>query len=209
MNKLWRAGLYMTGGLWLSLLLCSPLTAGNSEALLTALTDRLTIQTVLNGHFRQSKQLPFLEQPFISEGNFQLSHSKGLHWQVHTPMSSLMVVIDGQVSIDHQTVRDHGIGQLISQLMLGFMDGNLSALLRFFEISGNLQSSPWHLELTPKGRLAQAMQHIQLTGEQYLQQIRITETAGASTIIELFDIRPETDMSKTVPDNGEHRDGTD
>lgn len=161
-----------------------------TSALLDELSGRLHTRQSLAGEFRQSKHLPFLEQPFVSEGDFTLDPERGLNWQVREPMPSLMQVRGSRVTLDGRAVRDHGMGQLISRIMLGFMHGDLSGLETYFAVRGDLEPTPWKLQLQPRGRLGEAVDRIELRGDTYLQRIEIIEREGTATAIEFSHVRP-------------------
>lgn len=178
------------------------LSADTDVELLDALTGRLDLQPALRGEFRQFKQLPFLDQPFVSTGTFQLSRSEGLIWQVLTPGPSLMEVRESKVTLDGHAVQDHGIGGLMSRLMLGLMDGDLAGVTRYFSLQGDATSTPWQLTLTPRGRLSRALQAVQLSGDRYLQELVIVEVGDASTAIEFTEVHPPLDAK--ADNSGDH-----
>ncbi len=189
--------------------------ADDALDLLEAVSERLSRQKSLEGEFRQRKQLPHFERPFESTGNFRLSRDKGLYWQVESPAPSVMEVHEGRVVLDGRTVQDHGVGKLMSQLMLGFMDGDLSGVTPYFDIDGELYDSPtrhgrdegaeasaagdsgWQLQLTPRGRLARVMTAVNLAGDRYLQHIEIAEAGGSTTFIEF---QPQSAPRFPVPE---------
>ncbi|WP_157976648.1 outer membrane lipoprotein carrier protein LolA [Parahaliea mediterranea] len=149
------------------------------------LARQLTPRQAIRGHFEQTRQLPFLQQPFRSSGQFSLAASGRLVWQVEEPAPSRMEVDASGVQLDGNSVDDHGIGQLLSRLMLSFLSGDLSGLQRHFEVTGLQPGPPWQLELRARGRLQQAIAGLSLDGGEYLQSIRIHEADGSSTLIQL------------------------
>lgn len=178
----------------LTLLLCyclaGPVGAAEDSPTLESLAAQLRPEKAIRGRFEQAKQLPFLQQPFLSTGHFYLDALGSLDWQVEQPAASRMQVTGAGVSLDGRPVRDHGIGQLISRLMSSFLSGNLAGLQRYFSLKSVDQSPPWHIELTAKGRLQQAIEGVSLSGGDYLESITIREAGGGSTAISLSDITP-------------------
>jgi len=174
--------------------------AASAEPLLNQLSDRLLLRESLSGQFRQYKHLPFLEQPFESSGHFALDDAGGLRWQVEQPMPSLMLVRDDSVTLDGKPVKDRGTGQLITLIMRGFMVGELDGLLRYFSVSGDLDRTPWVLELKPTGRLSAVIRGVTLQGDTYLQRIEILEPESAQTVIEFCDVHPGATPQDAVED---------
>ncbi len=154
------------------------------EQLLDQVAQRLTVGSGLQGRFLQEKHLAFLQQPFISSGEFSLDRSEGLRWQVLEPLKSLMLIDGSRVLLDGQRMDDHGIGQLIELIMLGLMEGQLDGLSRYFDIAGKISSTSWQLSLQPRSsRLKYLLQHIELRGEDHLQEIEIFEQGDNRTVI--------------------------
>jgi hypothetical protein len=187
---------------WLSVILFLSMCAlaESSPQLLDELSQRLTIGAGLEGEFKQEKHLAFLNSPFISSGHFSLDHLKGLRWQVVEPLESLMLVEDGSVELNGSPVRDHGIGRLMAMIMLGLMDGKLTNLNKYFDVTGELSADNWSISLEPhSARLQLALEHIDLRGDQYLREIEIFEHGDNRTVILFTEVR-QTYSGESAPD---------
>jgi hypothetical protein len=157
------------------------------------------VATSLQGHFQQVKHLKFLQQPFVSSGEFSIDRSAGLRWQVLEPLASLMVVDGSKVLLDGKPVDDHGIGRLMGMIMFGLMEGKLGTVEEYFAITGDVSASQWRLTLAPRSaRLKLALQRIELRGDDYLREIEIFERDDNRTVIVLSSLR-ELNSKKTRP----------
>ena len=168
--------------------------AGNCAApageVLTEVTQRLSVATSLQGYFQQTKHLEFLQQPFISSGEFTIDRSAGLRWQVLEPLASLMVIDGSKVLLDGKPVDDHGIGRLMGMIMFGLMEGKLDTVEEYFAITGDVSANQWKLSLAPRSaRLKSALQRIELRGDDYLGEIEIFERDNNRTVIVLSSLR--------------------
>ncbi len=161
---------------------CLPALAG--PELLQAVAGRLEYRQGVAGAFTQSKYLSFMSRPLVSSGHFSLSADAGLRWQVEAPVSSLMTVRDGVVTLDGQPVQDSGVGRLMARIMRGFMHGELEQISEGFSVSGELQPAHWSLALAPRNPLmATVISEIRVRGDTYLQWVEVRETSGNSTTI--------------------------
>jgi hypothetical protein len=177
------------------LLLClavvaTAVAASEEEALLQELATRLQFHHGLAGQFHQEKHLHFMNRPLVSTGEFSVSRTDGLTWQVQEPVSSLMTVQGREVRLDGIPVRDQGVGQLIAEIMLGFMDGDMTALARSFSVTGDTSGDVWRVSLEPDTVLMRSvLQRIALSGDSYLEQIEVIENDTGSTLIRFDQVR--------------------
>jgi len=163
----------------------------NRQNALESIAQRLTIESRIEGRFRQEKHLAFMQNPIVAEGDFSLSRSEGLTWQVITPVSSLMQVRGREVLLDGERVQDHGIGRMMSRLMLGFMEGDLAGVTGLFDVQIENPEQEWRIQLEPKAeRLKRVFDRIDLSGDSYLRQIDLHEADGNSTRISFSEVRP-------------------
>lgn len=161
-----------------------------SGQVLAQVAQRLVVGTSLQGNFTQEKHLAFLQEPFVSSGEFSIDRTEGLHWQVIEPLASLMVVDDSKVLLDGRPVNDHGIGQLMGLIMFGLMENRLDTVADYFAITGEVSANHWRLSLQPLSpRLKSVLQHIELHGDKYLREIEIFERDDNRTVILLSGMR--------------------
>lgn len=166
--------------------------AGEGSALLQQIASQLAPPAGgLEGDFRQSRQPAFLERPLVSTGHFRLVPGGELRWQVEEPAPSVMLMEQGELSLDGRHLRDGGIGRLIQRLLEGFNRGDFDALLQRFEVVGTAEDGRWHLRLIPlPGRLADALTHIDLRGGRRVERVTILEPGDVVTVVEFSGVTP-------------------
>ncbi len=173
-------------------LFCSVLLVGHAESetnLLRAVNGRLLLNEGITGSFQQEKHLTFMRQPLVSTGQFTLRRNQGLYWKVLEPVASLMVVRDGTVTLDGKQISDRGVGELLADIMLGFISGKLQGLEQNFHVSGDVLADGWALQLQPRTYpLSQVLSHIELEGDSYLSRIRVVERSGNRTDMHFSEI---------------------
>jgi len=158
--------------------------------LLQRLAERLSVAQELSGRFHQEKYVSFLQKPFVSKGEFSLSRTGGLHWQVTEPVDSLMSVQGDRVTLDGQPVQDYGVARLMTRLMFAFMEGDVSGLDRAFDVQANVDDEGWQLSLVPKGtRLQAAFERIDMLGDDHLREVTVLEQEGNRTRVRFLDVR--------------------
>lgn len=171
------------------------LVAGSSPAdeqqeLLQHLAQRLSVAQEISGEFYQEKHVSFLQNPFVSRGNFSLSRVEGLSWHVTDPLDSLMRVRGGTVTLDGNPVNDFGVAQLMTRLMFAFMEGDFSDLGKIFAIEGTGQGDQWHLTLVPKDpRMKAAFERVDMRGDHHLREVEVFEAEGNRTKVQFTDVR--------------------
>tara|TARA_R110002124_G_scaffold61789_2_gene169067 strand:- start:13493 stop:14089 length:597 start_codon:yes stop_codon:yes gene_type:complete len=165
---------------------------------LTSIAREIVVSDSVHGEFRQEKTLPFVTTPFVSTGEFRLARESGLFWHVLEPLESTMLVRDGQVSLDGKRVDDQGVGRLITTVMLGFLEGNLSGLKETFDVSTDILDAGWTMSLTPKSsRLRAAIELVRIQGKQHLTAIEIVDAEHNRTLMQFTNVR--TDAQEAVP----------
>lgn len=188
------------------LLVAGACPADEQEELLQRLAERLSIVQELSGEFYQEKHVSFLQNPFVSSGNFSISRTEGLRWHVTDPLDSLMRVRGETVTLDGKTVDDFGVAQLITRLMFAFMEGELSGLLRTFEVDGALEDGGWQVTLIPKSsRLQAAFDRIDMQGDDHLREVTVFEAEGNRTMVRFNDVTarsPATARSAAAEPDG-------
>jgi hypothetical protein len=74
--------------------------------------------------------------------------------------------------------------------MLGFMDGDMTALARSFSVTGDTSGDVWRVSLEPDTVLMRSvLQRIALSGDSYLEQIEVIENDTGSTLIRFDQVR--------------------
>ena len=164
--------------------------ADEQEQLLLRVAERLSVAQELSGRFHQEKYVSFLQKPFVSKGEFSLSRTGGLRWQVTEPVDSLMSVQGDVVTLDGQPVQDYGVARLMTRLMFAFMEGDVSGLDRAFDVQAKVDDEGWQLSLIPNGaRLQAAFERIDMLGDDHLREVTVLEQEGSRTRVRFLDVR--------------------
>ena len=140
-----------------------------------------------------------LSRPLISSGSIELS-ATGFIWKQSNPFH-VWLIYDG-VSVVEKTVvgQQETLRQVLDPVTSNFtrtmfqvMTGSLADLQSAFMIkpADEDQQSEWSYELEPRdATIRGAISRIVLYGDEYLNRIRIEESAGNYTQIELTNQRP-------------------
>lgn len=192
----------------LSLLLVAGFCPADDQAqLLQQLAKRLSVAEELAGRFHQEKYVSFLQNPFVSKGEFSLSRTDGLRWQVTEPLDSLMTVQGNDVTLDGKSVQDYGVAGLITRLMFAVMEGDVSSLGRAFDIQATVVDEQWQLNLVPRGsRLQAAFERIDMQGDDHLREVTVFEQEGNRTTVRFMDVQataPATPQTDTLGTDGD------
>ncbi|NJA05529.1 outer membrane lipoprotein carrier protein LolA [Methylococcaceae bacterium WWC4] len=136
------------------------------------------------GHFRQTKQLAFLQQPLVSEGEFVYAQSGGVIWNTVSPVAST-VLIGGERMVSEQG--EQALPPSFGQLIPALLGGDFAQLRTDFEIQGSVQARSWRLQFLPKDPLlAKIVAELVLSGDSDLRGFDILESGGnrSSTVFE-------------------------
>lgn len=164
-----------------------------AEDILDQIKGRLTATDIVQGQFRQEKQLKFLSKPLVSEGDFTYSQGRGVIWNTVKPLVSQLLVSDSRLltSQGQQTIPP-SFGRVFPA-MLG---GDLAVLRADFAISGTAHTDHWQLQLVPNDPLlAKVIAGITLDGDRELRTVEIRETGGNLSRISFEAIRHPQQLS--------------
>ncbi len=153
---------------------------------LAAISKQLIKAPITQGKFQQEKRLKFLTKPLISDGLFTYHQGKGVIWKTRTPVQTTMVITDSALMTgDGKQAVPPAFG-VVFKALLG---GELQLLQQNFDITGNKQTSPWTLQLTPKDdMLKKVISRINITGDHEVRDWELQETGGNLTRIHFTDI---------------------
>ncbi len=173
---------------YLALGYCSLVFSGESNAL-QEISNRLVSYSSLSGKFRQSKQLNFMDRPLVSSGSFTLGTTEGLSWLVQKPLRSEMRVKNSRVFLDGKKVHDRGVGQLMAMIMEAFMTADARGIQKDFSASASLLGAQWSVLLKPKSVILRSvLSHIELRGDEFLEEISIFELNETFTRIQFSEV---------------------
>lgn len=171
-------------------------SAEATQALLAAVRQRVRDAPVVRGRFVQAKTVEGFRQPLRSSGDFVVARGKGIAWQVRQPFASTLIVrpdrllsrgADGAVGMQLRA-DDEPVLRTVNAMLFAVMAADLAQLGQYFEVSGQLRGDGWTLHLVPRDALlAQWLRSVDLSGQQFVQEVRLHEARGDSSLIQITD----------------------
>ncbi len=191
-----RASAALAGALWVSCMGSSaaapavPAVKSSVDAtknLLAQVRQQVQDAAVVKGEFTQLKTIQGFKRPLKSSGDFVVAQGKGIAWQVRQPFASTLIVkpdslqsraADGSVAMQMRA-QDEPVLRTINAMLFAVMAADLTQLSQYFEVSGQVQASGWKLHLVPRdAMLAQWLQAVDLSGQQFVQEVQLLEARG-------------------------------
>ncbi|AVS87852.1 hypothetical protein C8238_05945 [Paracidovorax avenae] len=169
--------------LWLAL----PLHAASTgTATLSSLAQHVAQHPVVRAEFTQTRQMAALKRPVVTTGRIVYSRERGVLWQIEKPYAMTYVLQDDKVveiGADGQR-RERQVQGLaeIGRVFRAVLSADTQALAGYFDIAVQGTTAQWTLELKPRQpQMAQVMERIRITGDQFVQTLRMDEAGGDST----------------------------
>lgn len=170
-------------------------TAAHGDDLLDIL-QKLAAQPLLRAEFHQIKTLPALTRPLLSEGQLVVASGEGVLLLIRRPVPAQMVITPDVLlqKTAHTQTRLHldqspygAVAGLIGQLMSGDVKQLQSAFaVEVIERNG----AAWALQLRPRdGRLKKLFVTLRISGDDFLRELEISETAGGTTLMRVSEHR--------------------
>nr|WP_229821507.1 outer membrane lipoprotein carrier protein LolA [Photobacterium aphoticum] len=165
---------------------------------LADLQQRLAAQTLVRGDFVQTRHMAMFNAPLVSSGHFLLAQDQGLQWQQTVPFPVSLILTQDKLSQQFadspaQVVdaKDNPMVFYFSHLFLSLFEGNTQQLTEQFTVSlttpnakEQADGARWVLTLTPTAAPLNAVfEHIRLSGDQFIDQLILTEKRGDVTEI--------------------------
>ena len=175
-------------------------TSTASDAGLALLRQRLQLAPVLQGEFEQSKTLQGFRKPLLTRGEFLVARGQGVWWHTRQPFESTLVVTrtrlftraaDGSSTDALDAQAEPGLRQ-VNELVFALLSADIEALVARFVVQVEaLGPGGWTMTLTPRdAQLAGFLARATLTGDRFVQGVRIDEARGDSTQIRFSHQRP-------------------
>ena len=198
-----------TGSCIMALLCGAPAAIPEATAADTARTQQLLAQVrqqvriapVVRGQFEQLKTVQGFKQPLRSSGDFVVAQGKGIAWQVRQPFASTLLVrpdslqsrtSEGAINMQLNAVQEP-ILRAINAMLFAVMSADLDKLTQYFEVTGQVQPKGWALHLVPRDpMMAQWLQHVNLQGQQFVQEVQLQEARGDRSLIRIHDAVADT-----------------
>lgn len=171
-------------------------TAAAREPSLEILSSLRTLRESarLRGDFSQRKDLRILRQPFISRGWFIYSRQNGIYWEIASPLPGAYLIGKkgirpaGGGSPVPESPFANGIGRIFSSII----GVDLEELRTHFDMYYRNPDAGWQLGLKPRNRhIAGLISSIEITGNRYIDAIKIRETGGDITEIVFTSVSEE------------------
>lgn len=174
----------------------SPSGTAAAQQLLAQVRKQVQVAPVVRGRFEQLKTIQGFKQPLRSAGDFVVAKDKGIVWQVRQPFASTLLVkpdslqsrgSDGTVSMEMRAEHEPVL-RTVNAMLFAVMSADLDKLTQYFEVTGQVRASGWTLHLVPRDpMLAQWLQHVDLQGKQFVQEVQLQEARGDRSLIRIQD----------------------
>jgi hypothetical protein len=159
------------------------------QALLDKIMVSLSQHAAVRADFVQTRSNPALAKPQESTGKLLFVLGHGMLWRTLQPFAESLALTGSHTArLDAQgrfeRVRDaRGVSQ-VSQMLQSLLAGQPDQVLRAFAVKASGTVEQWTLVFTPKqARIARVLGDITLTGDAFLEGIRIDMHDGSSTDI--------------------------
>lgn len=180
----------------ISTVLCSVALAAGQASSVEEIFARAPHQDAdtVRGSFVQYKHLAELERPLVSRGEFTAARGRGIIWRITAPIESTLVITDEYLieSVNgRETMRvsaDERPGlKWVGSILMAVFRSNTEKLEQFFTVHAEtLDDNRWTLELVPRlDAVAKYLKTIRVTGADEIEEIRIEEQGGDSSVIEI------------------------
>lgn len=164
---------------------------------LQALQARLAAFETVRADFVQHKEIAAMKRPLVSSGRVLISREHGVWWQIEQPLrigyvlqADRIVEIAADGTRRTRSAQDQpGLGQ-VARIFRALLNAQNDALAEYFEVRSVPAAKGWAVELKPRQpQLAQHLQSIQLSGDTFVESIRIDEASGDRSLIEFKNSR--------------------
>lgn len=166
-----------------------------AQDLLAQVRQRVQDAPVVRGGFEQLKTVKGFKQPLRSSGDFVVARGKGIVWHVLKPFESTLVVrpdslqsrgSDGKLTMQMRA-QDEPVLRTVNAMLFAVMSANLAELAQHFEVTGQVAAKGWSLHLVPRDpTLAQWLASVELQGNQFVQEVKLQEARGDSSLIRIL-----------------------
>ena len=173
----------------------------SAESLVNQIESLVSTSPTVRGKFAQSKTLSGVSKKLSSEGFFIVDKSRGIAWVTEKPIYQTLRVSDSGIRIGNKSgvlmnARSEPSIKYINELVLAIFSGDLSALERLFNYSGDVTTKGWNLELTPKNTASTLFKKITIVGGSAISRISFVSKDGDLTEVIFSDVRLAPVLSK-------------
>jgi hypothetical protein len=173
--------------LWLAV----PLHALGADAI-DGVRERLVMAPLTQGEFVQTRKLAHIKKPLVSNGRFVVARGLGVIWEDVFPFArtmrltkdEILQTADGRTTMHLSADREPVVG-VVNSILFGVLAGDLDALARGFEHTGEVTGERWRLDFTPRDAyLARLIRSLAMHGARDIERVEITSAAGDVTRVE-------------------------
>jgi hypothetical protein len=181
--------------LWLT---AATVTAAETTPAAEGIRARLAQPATLRGRFEQEKRLEGFRNPLRSRGTLLLLRDRGVAWDTVEPFAASTVLSrerlvstlpDGSQRVLLDAAASPALAA-VNSLLLALVAGDLDALAPQFHFAETLHDDGrWTLRLTPREPgLQRVFASIELDGDRYVREVRISERGGDASTIRFVDL---------------------
>lgn len=178
------------------LMLCLISGSVFADSLVNQIGALVSASPTVRGKFTQSKTLSGVSKKLNSEGFFIVDKSKGVVWVTEKPIYQTLKVSDSGIRIGNKggvlmnlDARSEPSVKYINELVLAIFSGDMSALEKLFNYSGDVTAKDWNLELTPKNTVSLPFKKITIVGGSAISRISFVSKDGDLTEVIFSDVR--------------------
>lgn len=163
----------------------------------------MTAHKVVRGDFKQTKFIAQLNREFVSVGNFVIANEKGILWNTEKPFASQLAISEtGMVQQNANGTRseinakDNVVFAQIAKAIHSIFSGSTAKLQAGFHVFFNRQGKTWTVGLVPRElSVKKTIQSIELTGNTWLEQIKLVDGSGSPLLYELSNPKPSSELT--------------
>ncbi|WP_226643726.1 LolA family protein [Microbulbifer variabilis] len=183
----------------ITLLISTVVFALTSEQLqaLKEIEQKVDSSPQMLGTFSQTKILPQLPRPLVSNGILAVSENIGLSWRINSPIESHRIFKIASSENDSQSPNDI-IESHVADPLIQIVNGDFSKLSQSFILNPKIEDEYWQIKLVPKQEsFRNIIQSIEVTGDEKIRRITLAEASKAITEIKI------ENFHSVEPNNGQ------
>lgn len=187
---------FLLGAFFGTISLGAPIHAAETD-MLKRIGSQIERHHVVHADFTQTKQMAALKRPLITTGHLVFLREQGVLWQIEKPYRIAYLLSDEKIveiaadgSRKERGQRDvPGLAQ-IGRVFHAMLGAQTNILHEYFNVSVEGNEKKWRITLTPRHpQIAQFLTQLRLNGGQFVEQIRILEAGGDTTLIRFTNSR--------------------
>lgn len=168
-----------------------------ADQLLNQIKNSINTPPIIWGKFIQNRTLTGVSKKLVSEGYFLVDKQRGILWVTEKPIYQTLVVADAGISIKNKSgtlmnldSRNLPSVKYINELMLAIFSGDMNAIERVFNYTGEVTSRGWSLDLTQKNISSAVFKSVVINGGSVVSRITLISREGDVTDILFTEVKP-------------------